>query len=394
MSTLASGDPLGPAQEPRLPWWLWPAAVLLVTALLGMLLGKPPRQGEVRSVYDATEGGTRAVYLLLDTLDYPVRPSRRLTEGRVRWLLYPTKTADEETTLSDWVARGNVLLLAGDDPALSRALGLEVRFEDVGRPASPSLHLPGLFEDDPDRELAFIPGPTHVQVVRTRLTLRRTWPEEAPAPLVSIFSLGRGEIWLAHYPALFLNGTLRQSKDQPADNALLLCGLVEELRRHHPQTIYLDEYFHGLRDRPSPLELLFRPPLLWITLHGLLLLGFLLWRYVPRFGPLQEEPSPRRRSKDEYLDAVASLLEQKRAYGEVTSTVRNNLVRELEQRLNLPAGCSRDTLVQRAARQWPRIEAERWGRLLAGDAPEPAHPAAMLAVLHEVERLRHDAFVS
>ena len=93
-----SADNLNPAPDTgaRLPWWALPAAVLLVVTVLGLFVGAPPQEAKPRTVYDATHEGTRAAYLLLDELDYPVAISRQPATGRVRWVQLDIDEAAED----------------------------------------------------------------------------------------------------------------------------------------------------------------------------------------------------------------------------------------------------------------------------------------------------------
>src|SRR5262249_20689194 len=142
----------------------------------------------------------------------------------------------------------------------------------------------------------------------------RQWPERAESPLVSIYPLGRGEVWLVHFPNFVKNSTLFKGIQGDNDNAQGLYRLTTAMGEASHQTLYVDEYFHGMRERPSVVDLLLQPPVLWTTLHGLGLLILALWAFTPRFGRLQETERVRRRSKEEYLNALAGILEQKRAY--------------------------------------------------------------------------------
>src|SRR5205085_2569506 len=89
-------------------WWAVPATTFVLLIALAMLLGQPPETSGYGTSYDASDGGFRAVYLLLDELGYPVERSRRPTGGAVRWVLFPEKTTEKDTAaLGDWVRRGN-----------------------------------------------------------------------------------------------------------------------------------------------------------------------------------------------------------------------------------------------------------------------------------------------
>ena len=136
-------------------------------------------------------------------------------------------------------------------------------------------------------------------------------------------------------------------------------------------------------------ELLFRPPALWVTLQGLLLLGLLLWHYAPRFGPLRPPPPPARRSKEEFLAAMAALLERKGDYADAWATARDDLLRELGAELGLPPGVPAEQVLHEAARRRPVHPDPVARRLQAG---APAGPAAFVQALHELETFREEFF--
>ncbi len=185
-----------------------------------------------------------------------------------------------------------------------------------------------------------------------------------------------------------------------ADNAVLVCRLATEMLQERPQRIAFDEYFHGMRDRPGVVELLFQPPAIWVTLHGLGLLGVLLWHFMPRFGSVYPLPTPTRRSKEEFLEAMAYLLERKGDYAAALEAVRNHFARELEQELGLPTGAPVEELVAAAAGSRP-VNRQRLRRLLSLPAPSgsPGEPGtgakekdAFVKALNEIEAARAEIF--
>jgi hypothetical protein len=356
-------------------WLGVPAAVVVVGALIAMMLGPPaaipPGTG---GGADPAARGVRAAYLLLDGLGYPVAMSRRLTEGRCRWLLFPRDGKRDAPYLESWVRDGGTLLLALDSPEFAEFLGLRLT---VGQSGAASQTL------SPEGEtLDLRPGPLTVTSTERAWT---TWPPDSSAPLASVHTVGRGEIWVIHRPGFLRNDRIRQG-----DNGLILCRLAQDMA--HGQRIYFDEFFHGLRERPGVAELLFEPPALYVTLQGLLLLAVALWRFQPRFGAYHEPPPLRRRSKEEYLDALANLLEQKRAYVEAHRSVRDAFAHELEQALGMPGGTPAAALAQAAALRNPRVDLRRLGVALALELPPSAGPRDFLHAVHDLQRLRDEFF--
>src|SRR5262245_30064642 len=377
-------------------WWAGPAAVVLLLALVAMMGGgRPPTDPTVGSSYDASPSGIRAAYLLLDGLGYDVTASRRLGVGRVRWLLFPrtgfvasasplrkrrsagsdgmsTSAEGDVQALRRWVEDGGILLLADDGRQFAERLG--VRVETFERPCDLQIEVAG-------RKLTVSGGPIDVVPVDRA---DRVWPPSGE-PLASIFQKGRGSVWVVHWPRFLLNEHLRAG-----DNAIVLCRLADAVAAQG-ERIYVDEFFHGLRERPGVLELLLEPPALWVTLQGLVVLGLILWRTLPPFGAVRGLPPVRRRSKEEFLDAMANLLAVKGAYREAHAVVRDALARDLTTTLGMPPATSPEVIAAEAARRRPGIDADRLARALGRTIPA-TDAGEFLRAVRELDALRHEFF--
>src|SRR5262249_15016120 len=146
-----------------------------------------------------------------------------------------------------------------------------------------------------------------------------------------------------------------------------------------------DEFYHGLRDRPDVLALLWQPPMRWVTLQVLVFGGLVLWWAAPRFGPLRPLPPPNRRSKEEFLDALAELLHRKGDTADAFRTLRRDLLHRLETELGLPPGTPPEQVVAAAARR-RGAAAERYLPILTADAPPGGRgPSALLEAIHELD---------
>jgi len=362
-------------------WWAIPGSVILILALLAMLGGKPPQAPEAGTSYDAGGEGSRAAYLVLKGLGYDVTASKRIAQGHIRWVLFPRESPKDLPILDAWVRDGGVLLLADDKDTFAAQLQVPIQVQkNVGEMAGVTLRTGDETLRIGDETLRLDGGPTDVT---PRGRTSETWPPESTQPLVSIVSHGRGEVWLVHRPEFLRNNLLRKG-----DNAVILCRLADAVAGR--DRIYFDEYFHGMRDRPGPLELLLQPPLLWVTLQGLCLLGLILWRELPRFGVLRALPVQRRRSKEEYLDALANLLGQKQAYDEGFRIARTAFTRELEDDLGLPASLSPRELAAHARARQPGLDSERLARALGREHLPRASAAAFLQAMNELEDLRKE----
>jgi hypothetical protein len=204
---------------------------------------------------------------------------------------------------------------------------------------------------------------------------------------VTRYQHGRGAIWLANRPQFLTNRLLRR-----ADNAILLCRISEAMLAEGDGKLAFDEFFHGIREHPGLAELLLAPPTVWVTLQFLLLAGLFLWRNVPRFGSVQAAHVARRRSKDEYLDALASLMERKHAYADAYAAIRADLVQEMERNLGLPAGTEIEVLARQAEVR-RLVRRETLLPLSTTPASEESLGAAQFSTaLNQLETIRHEFF--
>jgi hypothetical protein len=289
-------------------------------------------------------------------------------------VLYPNSSPKEAPALAAWVRDGGLLLLADESGELARQMGipLAVHYEaEPGPQAASGLGVQHLIVGGTFVRWTDQPGDVLVRAGGQPVVTRHPW--------------GDGEVWLVNRPEMLTNRRLPQ-----ADNAVLVCRLASAMLEEQPGRLAVDEYFHGLRDRPGVTELLLEPPAVWVTVHGVLLLGLLLWHHVPRFGTVRPLPPPTRRSKEEFLMALASLLERKQDYPAAFAAVRDGFAREVQHALGLPAGVPTAQVVREAARRRP-IDVDRWQRVLTGAVlPPGAGARAFLHALNEVEAARHE----
>jgi hypothetical protein len=363
-------------------WWMVPAAAFLLLAVVAMIVGPPPDPGGGGTSYDASDTGYRAVYLILEELRYPVERSRLAAGGAVRWVLDPTEKRDQDVAnLDAWVRRGGVALLATENAEFADRFGLSIQSGSTD----------GIVSVDGMDVHSLDAGPTRVDLagqpgvlwdgVRERPGLAGA----APGALVTIVPHGSGEIWFLHRP-----GVLRNEPMRHADNAVFASRLADAMLADRSGRLVFDEYCHGLRDRPTVAALLFRPPMLAITIQALGLTALVLWAVVPRFGPVRPAPPPNRRSKEEFLDAVADLLRRKADYADAFRTIQQGLRRRIEAALGLAADVPVADLANEAERR-RGVSAERIRDLLTASAPPGgAGSAAFVAALHQLDTLRHE----
>lgn len=355
-------------------WWAVPAAAVLLLTMLAVLLGGPPPKQAAGTSYDPAPEGFRAAFVLLDELDYPVFRSKRPGGGTARMVLFPTESKDDADKLASWVRAGKAVVLADADGDFAGRLGISLTVSQTD---------PGAEDAAGPEGVARLAGGT--RFVAWQGQPGRVWATAGGRPFVTVHDYGYGEVWLVNRPEFLKNRLIGE-----ADNGVLLCRMAEEVLNRLPQgTLGFDEFYHGLRERPGALQLLFEPPVLWVTLQGILLLGLLLWHYVPRFGTLRPIPDARRRSKQEFLDAMASLLERKGDYEEAYRTARASWLRDLEREFGLPPGTPPEEVAREAAGR-RQADAARLLRLLQQESLPRAGPAAFVQALNELESARQE----
>ncbi len=385
-------------------WWLIPAVAVVLLALIALIVGERPDKQSYGTSYDASGSGFRGVYLVLEELGFKVERLRKAIGGDARWVLYPSKIGTREVGVVDeWVRSGGRILLAVDDDEFANQLGFAVTVDNGHGekknlpPATGDRSVEGLpnqiqsappykagesFPTDiPDASQVYA-GPTAVTGPRGG----RVWGRIDDKPLVTIYQHGQGEIWLLNRPDVLTNANIREG-----DNAILACRLAEAtLAGRRGERLAFDEFSHGLRDRPNVFELLLRPPVRAVTLEALLLTGLVIWYFGVRFGPLRHRPPPPRRSKEEFLDAMAELLTRKGDRDDAFRTVRDNFLRRLETDLGLPAGTTIEHTVQEAERRRGLPAAQLRVILAADGPPEGSGAKAFLAALHQLTELDRD----
>ncbi len=371
-------------------WFAIPACTVVAAVAIGLLLGRDDSQASTASgtSYDASNSGYRALYIILDELGYSIERTRRVAGGSVRWALAPIKPkpADAEH-VAEWVREGGRLLLADSKGDLAVAVGVEVKIVNSDDDTvSTSL------EDA--RELA-VGTPTGVVIGTTPpgvaigkplvTPLRkadRNWEFAGGEPLVSIHKIGHGEVWLLHRPLALANEQMKR-----ADNAIFAARLAEAMSDGNPGKIGIDEYCHGLRSRPGVLELLLQPPIRTATIQATLFVGLLLWAAAIRFGPLRPLPPMRRRSKDEFLNALGDMLHRHGDTASAFRTIQGEVNRQLAERIGLPANTHPETIVATTGRR--RKVTPQLAQLLTCAAP-PSGRAGFVTAIQTLDETSHE----
>jgi hypothetical protein len=382
-------------------WWAIPAMALVLLVMVANTFGGRGRSEKIGygTTYDASEAGLRGVYLLLEELHFPVERSRRPTGGDIRWVLFPEKSSSQEAkALDDWVQHGGCALLALENAEYADQMGFSVTATGnentlIGNDDEP-------FTDRSKRHVGkgkshTATAPDVAKVFAGRLSVKgpaggQAWGQIDGQPLVTIYKRGRGELWLLNRPDVFVNSNLRKG-----DNAVLACRLADAMLAKRPGgRLSFDEYCHGFHERPNIFELLFTFPVLPATLEAVFLTLLAVWHFGARFGSVRPAPPPPRRSKEEFLDAMAELLTRKGDREEAFRTVRNEFLRRLEELLGLPAGTPVEETVREASER-RGVKMKPLLRLLtATSPPEGRGVAAFLNALQQLEDAENECFKS
>lgn len=384
-------------------------AALAFVAILIVFLAAPEDRhvGDPRpSTFLATDGGTKALYLMLEELHVPVgrgldRWTKEVPAASALALIAPTipPSADELDDLVAWIEAGGTLLYVASpgDPTL-KALGLPapVPAKEQGKGAdSVDVAAATRATPEPHRwtagvgvvhgfEWAF---PDSAGVLRdsgTTPVLRLADGRITAA----VLRRGEGSViaWSDVVP-------LRNDALRTSGAALILARAAAEATAEGSPLVF-DELHHGfrgdghaaaatlrfLRDRPAghmALQLL-------IVVIGLLLAAG--WRFG---APLEPLPSTRR-SPLEHVDALAALYQQANARNTTRRLLLAQLARRLGRRLPTEPGTSTpdplDPILAGLRADRATIEAVRteWRRGRRADLP--ALTKAMDRLVNEVKK--------
>jgi hypothetical protein len=142
-------------------------------------------------------------------------------------------------------------------------------------------------------------------------------------------------IWIVAEPDILANHGLLKG-----DNAEFAVRLIGQLRYSGGSIVFIETPragTSGYRTPPSnPLNLLFIPPFVFVTLNGLALVGLLLWATMPRFGKPHPTPLLLAAGKDGLIHNAAHLLAFANHREPVVASYVRATVRSVARRLRAP----------------------------------------------------------
>lgn len=323
--------------------------------------GMPPL-----SSFSSTPEGTRALWLWLGELDYPVS-QEALThfqpppDTSLIFLLEPSReiTPEEWAVLDDWVEAGGVLLLAGENFLTVRAIRHYDFDLDYSAGVAGSMTSQTPLGVSPPGGPAYLQAHAHLESERDDFV---THLADEAGPIIISFEQGQGRVILSATPFPFSNAGLKE-----AGNPALVLNLVSAVAE--PGLIWFDEWHHGLRSTstevtgpadwlrytPSGRSFLYTAAIIFIAIA-------LRGRHFGRPVPLPQDTS--RRAPLEYIAAIANLNRRAKHRSAVLSQYHHWLKRGIGQRYRLNPTLPDDAYLAQLSRFNPRLDIEALRRLL------------------------------
>lgn len=351
-----------------------PLVGIVAGAVLAVLVaGGPGRDGPPLDPSSTGPRGTKALVEVLSALGIDVALTDAPGAGDAVALLLADALDDHAAEdVREWVRAGGTLVVA--DPA-STFVPEVVGAASVG-PLETSL--PRACAADALSDVARVAAPGGVVYAEPDAGALACFPRGDGYWLVATPS-GEGTVVALGGPGAFTNRALGE-----ADNGLLVAALlapevggsVAFLRPAAPGTGQT-----GLRDLVADR--------VWLALLqlGLAFLVVVAWR-SRRLGAPVAEPQPVQIAGSELVTAVGHLLQQTGARAQAARVLRDDLRRELADRLGLPA----DSPVQEVTAAWSRRTGQHpdeLADLLCG--PDPAGEGDLVALAVDLERARRGA---
>jgi hypothetical protein len=322
-------------------------ALLLLLSILAPMAAYPPY-----TTYSPNPDGAKALFLLLQQERSRVaRLDTVVPDGRGLLIMVEPDGLEEPdwTQALGWVARGNTLLLADDNPGdLYQRLGLQLVQGGPGTvQAEPVASANPLLKDV--RELSLTGG------ARLKKTPSATFAYgDAQGAYLAEVAEGKGRIVLLTTPDIFTN-----SEVDRADNLILFLNVI---RLYGQPGIWFNEYAHGYTLAQTTREA-FTWPLGLVVIQLALGILLLYCYWGKRFGrpvPLPEYPDL---VAGEYVASLAGIYRQGRARGLILDSIYQGFKHHLAQYLGAPRNLPPGELVTLLSRR-PLIDTRKLAELL------------------------------
>ena len=355
-------------------------ALFAALTLAVLLRGQP----ETTRPYDpdsAAPDGLLALRLWLGELDYEVQQTRsRTLPGDEIDLFVVLSNAlplnrGESQTLREWVAAGHTLLivdLSSQETGLSDAFGIRPgNFAPLNAEINPSQPLRASASTAPTDTIVADSARTldlsHAPAAVPVLNVAPKEDDEVDAPTAVVQRVGAGTVWTLSRQHNLTNAQLRN----PAQAAL-----VPAILRTVPAggTVLIDSYrlFGEPEAAANAREITSLRTWLTRTASGrasllafVVVFGFLLlqgWRLGP---PLPGAEASRRRSADEFVNALANLQQRTGQLDSVAAHHKQRLKRALGRRLHVSADLPDEAFVRGLREASVHLSGERVGEIEA-----------------------------
>lgn len=375
----------------------------LLLAIIGInVLLYPGTSGEEeeewngdRSIYSPRPYGTRAFFLLLKEMGYPVvayeESFDHLTAHRDIGGLFVIGTrlpltAQELEALEEWVQRGGWLIIIDRKIDWTIAEGtIRIRSHPKFRRwRRPRVIQPTAFTRGVER--IHLTEYAHAVTVESAPVTEHIG--DATGALLVDFAHGRGRIIVLGEPHIVANNGLNQG-----DNLALALNIVRQIPR---STIAFDEYHHGYGASPTntrtgPVGVLLNlydyfkgTPVIWIIFQAMLIAASSIYSRGRRFTRPRPLTERRRTRSLEYVAAMGDLARRLNLTSLIVENVRSGFRRRcLRPNATALAGQQNDVEEEFAAR---RAGGSRWEFPVPPLEPETTD---VRALIRWVQRLRH-----
>jgi hypothetical protein len=242
-----------------------------------------------------------------------------------------------EDKLTDWIKRGNTLVVMGLGTPVSRLL--------LSTPVTRAEF--STLQNSPE-------GTVKIETARrSKLEPKQKDNKNKEEALLSDRfgaivwqqSLGKGRIIFAVTPHLGAN-----AYQDEAGNFPFLAKIVT----HKGDRLLVDEYLHGYKDRDVVtreaaqdwMGYLAKTPLLPIFVQGLILSILFVWAENRRFGPVQVVKPPAIDNSQSYIQALAGVLQKAQSHAFVVDVVGKEEQLQLQRKLGLDSTLDSEALIE------------------------------------------------
>jgi Domain of unknown function (DUF4350) len=240
-----------------------------------------------------------------------------------------------EDKLTDWIERGNTLVVMGFGTPVSRLLlstpVTRAEFSTLQNSSE------GTVKIDTARRAKLGPKPKDNQ--------EEALLSDRFGAIVWQQSLGKGRMIFAVTPHLGAN-----AYQDEAGNFPFLAKIVT----HKGNRLLVDEYLHGYKDRDVVtreaaqdwMGYLAKTPLLPIFVQGLILLLLFIWAENRRFGPFQRVKPLAIDNSQSYIQALAGVLQKAQSHGFVVDVVGKEEQLQLQRKLGLDSTLDSEAAIE------------------------------------------------